>query len=102
VVEDLLRARPDQHTRSDDVVTAALVVVESVEALIHASIELPLDQATRVQQHTSDLILRYLGSPRVGGVLREGPSTDPSQRTQCLVRVPHSTTAAELPPPADE
>ncbi|MBK7072157.1 MAG: TetR family transcriptional regulator [Myxococcales bacterium] len=65
VVEDLLRARPDQHQRSDDVVTAALVVVEAVEALIHASIELPLEQAKAVQRHTSELILRYLGSPQV-------------------------------------
>lgn len=63
VVEDLLRARPDQHQRADDVTTAALVVVETVEALIHASIELPHAQARAVQRHTSELVLRYLGSP---------------------------------------
>lgn len=66
VVEDLLRARPDQHERSGDVTIAALVMVETVEALIHASIELPPAQARALQRDTSELVLRYLGAPAAG------------------------------------
>ncbi len=63
VVENLLRARPDQHDRAGDVDTTALVVVEAVEALIHASLELPPARARAVQRHASELVLRYLGVP---------------------------------------
>jgi AcrR family transcriptional regulator len=63
VVENMLAARPDQHRRLDDVATTALVVVEAVEALIHASIELPPARAKAVQRHASELVLRYLGVP---------------------------------------
>ena len=63
VVENLLAARPDQHGRADDVATTALVVTETVEALIHASIELPPARARAVQRHASELVLRYLGVP---------------------------------------
>jgi AcrR family transcriptional regulator len=63
VVENLLQARPDQHRRADDVATTALVVVEAVEALIHASLELPPARAKAVQRHASELVLRYLGAP---------------------------------------
>jgi AcrR family transcriptional regulator len=63
VVENLLRARTDQH-RIDDVATAALVIVESVEALIHASIRaLPPERARAVQRHAALLVLRYLEAP---------------------------------------
>jgi AcrR family transcriptional regulator len=63
VVENMLRARPDQHARADDVATTALVIVEAVEALIHASLELPPARAHAVQRHASELVLRYLGAP---------------------------------------
>jgi AcrR family transcriptional regulator len=66
VVEDLLRARPDQHERSGDVTIAALIMVETVEALIHASIALPPAQARARQRDTSELVLRYLGAPAAG------------------------------------
>lgn len=62
VVENMLRARADQH-RIDDVATAALVIVESVEALIHAAIELPDARAQAVQRHAALLVLRYLEAP---------------------------------------
>ena len=67
VVENLLRARPDQHGRADDVDTTALVVVEAVEALIHASLDLPPARARAVQRHASELVLRYLGVPTSTG-----------------------------------
>ncbi|HVV87001.1 MAG TPA: TetR/AcrR family transcriptional regulator [Kofleriaceae bacterium] len=63
LVEDLLRARPDQHGRADDVATTALVITEAIEALIHASIDLPPARAKAVQRHASELVLRYLGVP---------------------------------------
>ncbi|MEZ4404643.1 MAG: TetR/AcrR family transcriptional regulator [Kofleriaceae bacterium] len=66
VVEGLLQARTEEHQRGDDVPTAALVVVESVEALIHASIALPPAQANAVQRHASELVLGYLGVARPG------------------------------------
>lgn len=63
VVEDLLRARGDQHRFAGDEATAALVMVEAVEALIHASIDLPPARAEAVQRHASVLVLGYLGAP---------------------------------------
>ena len=63
VVESMLAARPDQHARADETATTALVIVETVEALIHASIELPPARGKAVQRHASELVLRYLGVP---------------------------------------
>lgn len=67
VVENMLRARPDQHGRADDVATSALVVTEAVEALIHASLELPPARARAVQRHAAELVLRYLAVPLPAG-----------------------------------
>ena len=63
LVEDILRARAGQLGEVDDVPMAALVIVESVEALIHASIALPRARAELLRVHAAKLVLRYLGVP---------------------------------------
>jgi AcrR family transcriptional regulator len=61
LVLEMLRTRTDQHRQHDDPETAALVVTEAVEALIHASLQLPPARAKALQRHASQLVLGYLG-----------------------------------------
>lgn len=63
LVEDILRARSGQLGEVEDVPMAALVIVEAVEALIHASIALPRARAELLRVHAAKLVLRYLGVP---------------------------------------
>lgn len=61
IVLELLRERARELGRDADLPTMALVIVESVEALIHAALELPRARADKLRAETSRLVLRYLG-----------------------------------------
>ncbi len=61
VVTEMLQHRARELGHQVDIPTAALVIVETVEALIHAALELPRARAEQVRTETSRLILRYLG-----------------------------------------
>jgi AcrR family transcriptional regulator len=63
MVAEMLRRRRDQIDVVD-IDTAAFVVVEAVEALIHQSIEVPDVDAEAVKREAVTLVLRYL---RVSG-----------------------------------
>jgi AcrR family transcriptional regulator len=63
LVEDILRVRVGQLGEVDDVPMAALVIVETVEALIHAAHTLPRARAETLRVHAARLVLRYLGVP---------------------------------------
>lgn len=61
VVSEMLKFRAGELGHKLDIPTAAFVIVETVEALIHAAIELPRARAEQVRAETSRLVLRYLG-----------------------------------------
>lgn len=61
LVSEMLRFRAPQLGHVIDVPTAAFVIVETVEALIHAALTLPRARAEQVRAETSRLVLRYLG-----------------------------------------
>lgn len=61
VVTEMLRFRAAELGHKVDIPTAALVIVETVEGLIHAALELPRARAEAVRAETSRLVLRYLG-----------------------------------------
>lgn len=61
LVTEMLRSRAAELGHAVEPVTAAYVIVEAVEALIHAALQLPRARAEKVRTETSRLVLRYLG-----------------------------------------